>query len=94
MFRFALHEKIDFLDNPKIINMTATLRVLGPLTAYVGGKKELEIEAGNTVRETLDALGILPEAVAMVSVNEELQAKDYVIQDGDVIRIMAVIGGG
>lgn len=74
--------------------MTATLRVLGPLTAYIGGKKELEIEAGNTVRDTLNSLGILPEAVAMVSVNEELQAKDYVIQDGDVIRIMAVIGGG
>ncbi len=74
--------------------MATKLRVLGPLQDYVGGRKELDIEPGHTVRDTLVSLGILPEAVALVSVNEELQAKDYIIQEGDTIRIMAVIGGG
>jgi sulfur carrier protein ThiS len=74
--------------------MTTILRVLGPLQSYVGGQNELEIEPGHTVRETLTNLGILPESVALVSVDEEIQSKDYVIQEGDSIRIMAVIGGG
>jgi sulfur carrier protein ThiS len=52
------------------------------------------VEAGRTVRETLAALGIVPEVVALVVVNEEQQSKDYVIQEGDVIRVLAVIGGG
>ena len=74
--------------------MSTKLFVLGPLQSYVGGKKELDISPGQTVREMLVSLDILPEAVALVSVNEELQAKDYIIQEGDAIRIMAVIGGG
>jgi molybdopterin converting factor small subunit len=32
--------------------------------------------------------------VALVVVNEVQQSKDYVIQEGDVIRVLAVIGGG
>jgi len=46
------------------------------------------------VRATLAALGIVPEVVALVVVNEQQQSKDYVIQEGDVIRVLAVIGGG
>jgi len=30
----------------------------------------------------------------MVSVNDEIESKDYMIQEGDAIRLMAVIGGG
>jgi molybdopterin converting factor small subunit len=30
----------------------------------------------------------------MVSVNEEMQTKDYVIQEGDAVRLLAVVGGG
>jgi sulfur carrier protein ThiS len=46
------------------------------------------------VRQALVELGIPPEVVALVVVNEEQQAKDYVLQDGDVVRVLAVIGGG
>jgi sulfur carrier protein ThiS len=59
-----------------------------------GGKAEIQVESGRTVRETLASLGIVPEVVALVVVNEEQQSKDYVIQEGDVIRVLAVIGGG
>jgi sulfur carrier protein ThiS len=74
--------------------MPATLRPSGSLRDAVGGKAEVQVEAGRTVRETLAALGIVPEVVALVVVNEEQQSKDYVIQEGDVIRVLAVIGGG
>jgi len=60
----------------------------------VGGQAEVQVEAGRTVRETLAALGIVPEVVALVVVNEEQKSKDYMIQEGDVIRVLAVIGGG
>ena len=74
--------------------MPATLRPSGSLRDVVGGLAEVQVEAGRTVRETLAALGIVPEVVALVVVNEEQRSKDYVIQEGDVIRVLAVIGGG
>jgi len=74
--------------------MPATLRPSGSLRDVVGGQAEVQVEAGRTVRETLAALGIVPEVVALVVVNEEQQSKDYLIQEGDVIRVLAVIGGG
>jgi sulfur carrier protein ThiS len=52
------------------------------------------VEAGRTVHVTLVALGIKPEVVALVVVNEEQRSKDYVIQEGDIVRVLAVIGGG
>jgi len=74
--------------------MPATLRPSGSLRDLVGGQTEVQVKAGRTVRETLAALGIVPEVVALVVVNEEQRSKDYMIQEGDVIRVLAVIGGG
>jgi sulfur carrier protein ThiS len=74
--------------------MTATIRPSGALRDVVGGKSEIQVEAGRTVRETLAVVGIKPEVVALVVVNDEQRTKDYVIQDKDVIRVLAVIGGG
>jgi sulfur carrier protein ThiS len=74
--------------------MTATLRPSGALRDLVGGKAEVPVEAGRSVRETLKGLGIIPETIALVVVNEEQKTKSYIIQDGDVIRVLAVIGGG
>jgi sulfur carrier protein ThiS len=74
--------------------MSATLRPSGALRSYIGERDQIQVESGRTVRETLDALGIVPEVVALVVVNEEQQSKDYVIQEGDVVRVLAVIGGG
>ncbi len=74
--------------------MSAILRPLGMLKSYTGDQKELSVEAGRSVRDTLIAVGINPNIVAGVFVNDEQQSKDYVLQDGDTIRVMAVIGGG
>lgn len=64
------------------------------MKSYIGGKSEIAVEAGRTVRETLSALNIPPEVVALVMVNEAQKTKDYVLQEGDVVRVLAVIGGG
>jgi sulfur carrier protein ThiS len=74
--------------------MTATVRPLGMLKSYVGDLKEASVESGFSVRQTIELLGINPELVAGVFVNDEQQSKDYIVQDGDVVKLLAVIGGG
>ncbi len=74
--------------------MSAIIRPLGMLKSYIADRKELAVEAGRTVRETLDLIGINPELVAGVFVNDEQQTKDYVLLDGDIVKVLAVIGGG
>ena len=74
--------------------MSAILRLSGPLRDYNGGKPELQVEPGQTVREVVSGLGIVPETIAVVVVNEEQATKDYLIQDGDVVLVLAIIGGG
>jgi sulfur carrier protein ThiS len=74
--------------------MPATLRPLGTLKTYTAGQPEVTVAAGRTVRETLAALGIPSEVVAGVLLNDVLQSKDYRIQEGDILKLIAVIGGG
>lgn len=74
--------------------MSARIRPSGALRDLIGGESEILVEPGRSVRATLAAIGIKPELVALVVVNEEQRDKDYLIQEGDVIRVLAVIGGG
>ncbi len=74
--------------------MSAKLRPIGHLKSLVNGQEELEVESGSTVRATLEKAGIRSELVALVMVNDEQRDKDYVVQEGDVLKVMAVIGGG
>jgi len=74
--------------------MPAKLRPIGHLKSLVNGQEELEVESGSTVRATLEKAGIRSELVALVMVNDEQRDKDYVLQEGDVLRVLAVIGGG
>jgi sulfur carrier protein ThiS len=76
------------------LNMTATIRPLGMLKSYIAGKPEIAVEAGQTIRQALAGLGMPAEVVALVLVNEEQQPKDYVLQEGDMVKLMAIIGGG
>jgi sulfur carrier protein ThiS len=64
------------------------------LKDYIGGRDEACVEPGQTVRQALVTLKIPPELVALVSLNGEMRNKDYILQDGDVVRVMAVMGGG
>jgi len=74
--------------------MTATLRLGASLKALINGQTEYVIDAGKTVKETLSLIGIKPEVVALVTVNEIMETKEYVIRENDIVRLMAVIGGG
>lgn len=74
--------------------MAVTLIVAGMLKEYTGGRGRLELAAGATVREMLEAVGIPPELVAAVTREGRLVPKDYRPQDGDIIKVLAVIGGG
>jgi sulfur carrier protein ThiS len=61
----------------------------------VNEQTEVSVPSGISIREALLQLEILPELVALVVVNGEHQAdKDTILNDGDVVKLMAVIGGG
>ncbi len=74
--------------------MAVTIRPLGMLKDYIDGQNERTVEAGCTVRQAMLELAIPPEVVALVLVDGEPQAKDYLLQDGEVVKLVAVIGGG
>jgi sulfur carrier protein ThiS len=74
--------------------MSVIVHPYGMLKSYTGGKSEISVDPGQTIRQVLQALGMPPEVVALVLVNDEQQPKDYVLQDGDTVKLMAVIGGG
>jgi len=74
--------------------MPAHIKLTGALKSYTGGQAEVDVEAGRTVRETVTALGIPPAIVALVLVNDAQKPKDYVLQEGDMVRLLMVVGGG
>lgn len=55
--------------------------------------KEWEVRAGMTVRDAILKLGLDPEAVLAVR-NGQLIHEATLTQDGDTIRLVAVISGG
>jgi sulfur carrier protein ThiS len=74
--------------------MTVTIHLVGQLKSIFNNQPAIKIEPGKTVREFLVAAQILPELVAGVVVNGDLQTKDYVLQDADVVKLIAVMSGG
>jgi sulfur carrier protein ThiS len=56
-------------------------------------KKEYEVHHGMTIRMALQKLDIPPEAVIPTK-KGELVSEDLIIQEGDVIKLVAVISGG
>ncbi|MGE5223339.1 MAG: MoaD/ThiS family protein [Omnitrophica WOR_2 bacterium] len=55
--------------------------------------KEYEVKPGMTVRHALEKIGVVPESV-LVTRNGKLITEDEIIQDGEVIKLVAVISGG
>ncbi len=74
--------------------MGAVLKPIGALARLGDGRASIDIEPGITVRDALSRCGIAPELVALVLVNNEQRRKDYVVCEGDVIEVLAVVGGG
>jgi sulfur carrier protein ThiS len=74
--------------------MAVQVKPIGPLKSYIGGRTEVSVEPGRTVTETMAALGIPLDMVALALVNDRPLPKDYLLRDGDVVKLIAVIGGG
>ena len=72
----------------------AEIVLIGRLKQYVGGRDRLSVESGQTVPEFLEALGIERRAVSVIIVNGRRVSRDYVLRDGDEVRLLALIGGG
>jgi sulfur carrier protein ThiS len=67
---------------------------IGMLKSLFGDRAVITVEAGCTVREFLLANAIKPELVAGVVVNGVMQSKDYLLQENDQVKLMAIMGGG
>lgn len=55
--------------------------------------KEYEVKPGMTLRHSLLKVDLRPEAV-LATRQGEMITEDEILQDGDVIRLVAVISGG
>lgn len=51
-------------------------------------------EEGQTVAEVLEALGISSGLMAIVLINGRQELKNYILQDGDVVELVPLVGGG
>ncbi len=75
--------------------MPVTLFPIGHLKSMVDGQTELTVPAGISVREALALVHIPSEVVALVVINGIHQTdKDILLNEGDSVKLMAVIGGG
>lgn len=66
----------------------ATLRNLYPPVA------ELEISIGENVRSVMDRLGIPPEKVTIIFINNKHGDFDSLLKNGDSLGLFPPIGGG
>lgn len=69
---------------------------VGHLRRYVDGQERFEAErwAGQSVRVMLADLDIPSPVVGVVLANGRLVMKDYVLQGGDEIKLIPILGGG
>ncbi|MGD0610104.1 MAG: MoaD/ThiS family protein [Anaerolineales bacterium] len=56
-------------------------------------KKEYEVRPGMTVLAALQKIDVLAESV-IATRNGEVIGEDEILQDGDVIKLIAAISGG
>lgn len=75
--------------------MTAILCPIGHLKDMVNGRTEVTVPSGISIREALSLIHVPSEVVALIVINGIHQTdKDTILNDGDVVKLMAVIGGG
>jgi sulfur carrier protein ThiS len=74
--------------------MAVTLIIAGGLREYVGARQRVEMAVGLTLGEMIQMAGIPPALVAGLVRGDELLSKDYRPEEGETIKIIAVMGGG
>ena len=74
--------------------MPVTIHLVGQLKSIFNNQSIINVDAGQTVRDILVGAQIMKEMVAGVVVNDDLQSKDYILQDNDDVKLIAVMSGG
>jgi sulfur carrier protein ThiS len=74
--------------------MPITIHLVGQLKSIFDNQSTISIDGGQTVIEFLINAHVMPEMVAGVVVNGDLQSKDYILQDEDDVKLIAVMSGG
>lgn len=55
--------------------------------------KKFEVKENITARDALKKIGIDPESV-LITVNGKLVTDDFVLRQGDAVKLVAVVSGG
>ena len=66
---------------------------MGMLKRYLS-EERVTANPGQTVHQLLDCLGIPPDLVAVVMVNGRQKPKSYLLQEGDQVKLVPLVGGG
>ena len=77
--------------------MEITVRLFGRLRRYLeSGQDEItvQLDGQNTVNSVIQILGIEDTEVWMARTNGRAVPKDTLLQQGDVVELYSVIGGG
>ncbi len=76
-------------------NRCVEITPVGLLKKYLGDRETpIVTREGQTVADALEVLGIPSMLVALVLINGRQELKDYVLQDGDVVKLVPLVGGG
>ena len=74
--------------------MTVIIHLVGQLKSLFNNQPTISVEAGQTVHEFLITAHVIPEMVAGVVVNGDLQSKDYVLRDADDVNLLPHVSKG
>lgn len=65
---------------------------VGMLKNYLS--ETVRANPAQTVHQLLDGLGIPADLVAVVMVNGRQEPKSYLLQEGDQVKLVPLVGGG
>jgi sulfur carrier protein ThiS len=73
-----------------------TIHLYATFRRYADGKPavEVDIQTGQTVRETIEALGIPLDQTRIVFVDNRAIELDHVLRGGERVGVFPAIGGG
>lgn len=69
------------------------VRIPDKMVKLILRKEEYEVKPGMTLRHALEKIGVNPEGV-IATRDSELITDDEILQENDVIRLVAAISGG
>jgi sulfur carrier protein ThiS len=69
---------------------------VGMLRRYVNGQESLSLDgwSSRSVLQLLDHLGVPSPLVGAVLIGGQLVSKDHVLQEGEEVKLIPLVGGG